>query len=180
MSINSRSGANIRLTLKLFGVSVAMFAFGVFAMPPLYEKFCEIAGIGQAGIQVAQAAPLTTDNTRTVKVRLDATTNSALNWEFKPVERDVEVTVGTAATVEYFAINLETAPVAGRAVFNVSPPEAARFFVKTECFCFSRQELQAGERRKMPVYFYIKEDLPEGIEELTLAYTFFKMKDDET
>ncbi len=32
----------------------------------------------------------------------------------------------------------------------------------------------------MPVYFYISDKLPEDVEELTLAYTFFKNQDDET
>ena len=172
--------ANILLSVKLFIVAAGMFAFGVFAMPPLYDKFCEVTGIGQAGIKIAASAPESDGKGRTVKVRLDATTNSALNWNFQPVQRDLAIRVGEASSAYYVAANRETAPVAGRAVFNVSPPEAARYFVKTECFCFSRQELQAGESREMPVYFYISNDLPADIEELTLAYTFFRMDEDET
>lgn len=167
--------ANTRLTVKLLGVAVAMFAFGVFAMPPLYEKFCEITGIGQAGVKIAEAAPGPAQGARTVKVRFDATANSALPWSFAPEQRQLEVTLGEASTAHYLAANLEDHAVAGRAVFNVSPPEAARYFVKTECFCFSRQELAAGEERRMPVYFFISDDLPAGVEELTLAYTFFRL-----
>lgn len=172
--------ANIRLMVKLLGLAGGMFVFGVFAMPPLYDKFCEITGVGQAGVKIAAVAPASAATDRSIKVRLDATTNSLLNWTFEPVERDVQVTVGEASTAWYLAVNLEDRAVAGRAVFNVSPPEAARYFVKTECFCFTRQELQAGEEREMPVYFYIKEDLPPDVEELTLAYTFFKLDEDET
>jgi len=170
---------NARLTVKLLGVAIAMFAFGVFAMPPLYDKFCEVTGIGQAGIQIAAAAPAVEVSGRRVKVRFDATTNSALKWAFEPVERDMEVTLGEASTAQFTARNLTSHALAGRAVFNVSPPEAARHFVKTQCFCFSRQELQAGEERRMPVYFYVSEDLPEDVTELTLSYTFFKYQDDE-
>ncbi|MBT8061774.1 MAG: cytochrome c oxidase assembly protein, partial [Gammaproteobacteria bacterium] len=69
---------------------------------------------------------------------------------------------------------------AGRAVYNVTPPTAARYFVKTECFCFSRQSLLAGEEKKMPVRFYIDPELPEEIEEITLSYTFFPNPDPDT
>ncbi len=171
-------GANARLVLKLLGVAVAMFGFGVFVMPPLYVTFCELTGLNQAGIEVAEQAPDTpADVNRTVKVRFDATTNSALNWDFGPMELSMEVPVGAPAEALYFAENLEANPVAGMATFNVSPPSAARYFVKVECFCFSRQVLAGGERREMPVYFFVQPDLPEDIEELTLSYTFFKNDD---
>lgn len=170
--------ATPRLVARLVGVTVAMFLFGVFAMPPLYDKFCEITGIGEAAIEVADSAPLVSTTDRTVKVRFDATTNSGLNWAFKPALPSAQVQVGKAATAAYVVTNQEAAALAGRAVFNVTPPEAARYFVKTQCFCFSRQELAGGETREMPVYFYIKEDLPDTIEELTLAYTFFKIDEE--
>lgn len=164
-----------KLVFRLLFVAAGMFAFGVFAMPPLYKKFCEITGIGQAGVRIEAVAPTSSHSQRTVKVRFDATTNSALKWTFKPVQPSMEVTLGQASQAQYFAANHASSTVSGRAVFNVSPPEAARYFVKTECFCFTRQELAAGQGREMPVYFYISEDLPEDIGELTLSYTFFKM-----
>ena len=46
------SRATGRLVIRLLVVAVAMFGFGVFAMPPLYQTFCEITGIGQAGIKI--------------------------------------------------------------------------------------------------------------------------------
>lgn len=170
-------GKNGRLVIKLLGVALAMFGFGVFVMPPLYVTFCEITGLNQAGIRVAENAPATTNVDRTVKVRFDATTNSALKWDFGPVEYALNVPVGAPAEALYYAENLTAQPTAGMATFNVSPAEAARYFVKVECFCFSRQELQANERREMPVYFFIQPDLPAEIEELTLSYTFFNNDD---
>ena len=170
--------ANRKLMLKLLFVSVGMFAFGVFAMPPLYDKFCEITGIGQAGVRVSETVPAADDlvqmpGDRVVKLFLDATANSALPWEFKALERTMEVTLGKASTAVYKVSSLADVTTAGQAVYNVTPPEAARYFVKTECFCFSRQQLDASESRDMPVRFYIERDLPEDIREITLSYTFF-------
>lgn len=171
------SGGSGRLVLKLLGVAVAMFGFGVFVMPPLYVTFCEITGLNQAGVGRAEAAPAEAAADRTVKIRFDATTNSALNWDFGPMDLSMDVPVGAPAEAMYFAENRETAPVAGMATFNVSPPSAARYFVKVECFCFTRQVLEGGERREMPVYFFVQPDLPKDIEEMTLSYTFFKNDD---
>lgn len=169
-----------RLVAKLLLVAVGMFAFGVFAMPPLYDKFCEITGIGQAGVKVAEAPPaeMSVDlSGRTVKLLFDATANSALPWEFAPVNRSMEVTLGEPTVASYTINSLVEVPTAGRAVYNVTPPQAAQYFVKTECFCFSRQKLAAGEQKNMPVRFYIKPGLPEDIEEMTLSYTFFLNED---
>ncbi|NIM68923.1 MAG: cytochrome c oxidase assembly protein [Xanthomonadales bacterium] len=178
MSTGARHGA---LVARLLLVAAAMFAFGVFAMPPLYEKFCEITGIGQAGVGAAASkatAPAVPHAPRRVEVRFDATANSALPWRFKPLQRHMEVVLGAAGESAYLVENLSDEAIAGRAVYNVTPPEAAPYFVKTECFCFARQELAGGERREMPVRFYIAAGLPEDIRELTLSYTFFRNDDD--
>ena len=168
------NGKNGKLVAKLLGVAVAMFGFGVFVMPPLYETFCEITGLNQGGIKIVDAAPEGAAQDRTIKIRFDATTNSGLKWDFGPVEYSMDVPVGAPAEALYFAENQEDRPVAGMATFNVSPPTAARYFVKVECFCFSRQVLEGGEYREMPVYFFVQPDIPEDIEEMTLSYTFFK------
>ena len=62
----------------------------------------------------------------------------------------------------------------GSAVPSVAPARASGYFTKTECFCFTAQTLQAGESRDMPVRFIVDPDLPEGINTLTLSYTFFR------
>lgn len=174
--------ANRSLAGKLLVVAVGMFVFGVFAMPPLYEKFCEITGIGQAGVRIAESGsepPVSETGIpgREVKVYFDATANSALPWEFKPVDRSINVVLGEPSVSSYEVKSLVKEATAGQAVYNVTPPEAAPYFVKTECFCFSRQNLAAEETKEMPVRFYIKSDLPEDISEITLSYTFFLNED---
>ncbi len=178
------SRANRNLVTKLVFVSVSMFAFGIFAMPPLYDKFCEITGIGQAGIRIAQAETLNLsdgaqESSRTVKVMFVATANSALPWEFQPMQRSKQVILGELEETSYMVNSLVENTTGGRAVYNVTPPEAARHFVKVECFCFSRQQLAGGEYREMPVRFYIEQDLPPEINEITLSYTFFLNEEPE-
>ena len=164
-----------KLVLRLGLVAVAMFAFGVFAMPPLYQKFCEFTGLGQAGVTIEKEAPGASTSRRTVKVRFDATTNSSLKWTFKPLQQSMDVTLGEASSAQYYAANHASTAVAGRAVFNVSPPEAARYFVKTECFCFTRQTLKPGETREMPVRFVVDAGLDQDVHTITLSYSFFNI-----
>ena len=64
--------------------------------------------------------------------------------------------------------------VAGQAVPSVAPNTVAKYFKKTECFCFSQQTLAADETRRMPVRFIIDPRLPPEVTVLTLGYTFFQ------
>ena len=56
----------------------------------------------------------------------------------------------------------------------MSPSRESGYFTKTECFCFTAQTLQAGEKRDMPVRFIVDPDLPADVRTITLSYTFFK------
>jgi cytochrome c oxidase assembly protein subunit 11 len=68
-------------------------------------------------------------------------------------------------------------PTTGQAIPSVSPGLAAEHFNKTECFCFTQQAFAGNETRIMPVRFIIDPDLPESIDNITLAYTFFRIDD---
>ena len=166
-------GRNQRLALKLAAVALGMFAFGFLVMPPLYDVICDITGLGGRGLEVAEGASVTLESDREVKVRFDATVNSALEWDLQPSEPVVRVRLGAMSETSYLAVNDSSEAAAGQAIYTVTPPEASLYFVKTECFCFTRQTLGGNESREMPVRFYIRPDLPEHIRELTLSYTFF-------
>lgn len=171
--------SNRRLVLKLVAVAGGMFAFG-FAMWPIYNVICDVTGLGGRGVQVETVATQATPSDRKVKIRFDATVNSALAWDLQPNEPVAQVRLGELSETSYLAFNESAAPIAGQAIYTVTPPEASLYFVKTECFCFTRQTLEAHESREMPVRFYIKPDLPEHIRELTLSYTFFEDNSSDT
>jgi cytochrome c oxidase assembly protein subunit 11 len=63
----------------------------------------------------------------------------------------------------------------GQAIPSVSPGLAAKHFNKTECFCFTQQELAGFEVREMPLRFIIENAISENIEQITLSYTFFSV-----
>jgi len=164
-----------KLVRKLVLLAVGMFGFG-FAMWPLYGVFCDLTGLGGRGVKVVESAGDLQKSDREVRVRFDATVNSGLPWVFQAKEKMAMVPLGEMTEAFYMAMNPADQAMAGQAIYNVTPPEASLYFVKTECFCFTEQVLQANETREMPVYYFIQADLPEYIKEITLSYTFFRIE----
>lgn len=173
--VESQHTANRRTVVKLLAATCVMFGFG-YALVPLYNVFCELTGLnGKTGqLSATQAAVVQIDETRYVTVEFVTSVNAGMPWDFKPLVNKVAVHPGAATTVEFEATNYAQWPVTGSAVPSVAPNKAARYFNKTECFCFTRQSLEAGESRVMPVRFVVDANLPADIELLTLAYTFFE------
>ena len=174
MESGERQAANRRVVKRLGIAAVAMFGFG-FAMVPLYDVFCDITGINGKTGRIEQEAALSqeVDEDRLVTVEFLAIVNSKLPWEFKPMIRRIKVHPGEVTEVNYFARNKTDQLVAGQAIPSLAPGLAAKYFNKTECFCFSRQTLQPGESKEMPLRFVVDPQLPEEIRTVSLSYTFF-------
>lgn len=171
----STRSANAIVVQRLLVVVVGAFFLG-FALVPLYEIACEkVFGIklDDAGLSVSEARAMTVDRSRTIRVRLDATVNSKLDWDFAPKHRVVEVHPGELSQVWFTATNRAAQPIVGNAVPSVAPNTASIYFNKTECFCFTEQLLAAGESRDMPVVFVIDPAIPREVREVTLGYVFF-------
>jgi len=168
-----RTQKNRKTARRLVLVAVGMFGFG-FALWPLYTVLCEVTGLGGRAVQVSETSEEAVASDRTVKIRFDASVNSSLPWHFQAKEKVREYNLGVPSTALYLTMNPDSNAITGQATYNVTPPEASLYFVKTECFCFTEQTLQANESKEMPVYFYIKSDLPEHIKDITLSYTFYR------
>jgi cytochrome c oxidase assembly protein subunit 11 len=175
-----QSSANRRVVKRLAVVVVAMFGFG-FALVPIYDVFCDITGInGKTGrIELEEALSQTVDAERMVTVEFLSSVNSDLPWDFKPTVKRVRVHPGEVTEVTYTARNLTGDPVAGQAVPSLAPGLAAKYFNKTECFCFTRQTLGPNEEKLMPLRFVVDPNLPEEIGTVSLSYTFYQARDGE-
>ena len=177
MEENARQQANRRTVRRLGIAAVAMFGFG-FAMVPLYDVFCDITGInGKTGrIELEEALSQKVDEDRLVTVEFLATVHSDLPWEFRPMVRKIKVHPGEVTEVNYYARNKTDDVVTGQAVPSVAPGLAAKYFSKTECFCFTRQALGPGEGKEMPLRFIVDPELPENVRTVSLSYTFYQAK----
>jgi cytochrome c oxidase assembly protein subunit 11 len=156
-------------------VAAGAFVFA-FALVPLYTIACEkIFGIklenSPSGEQVVADAVV--DPNRKIVVEFDGTVNSKLPWQFKPSVRSMEVVPGQLYETHYIAKNVATYPTMGNAAPSVTPATTSKYFNKTECFCFTEQQMAAGEERQMPVRFIVNPALPANVKTITLSYTFF-------
>ncbi|KZX72605.1 cytochrome C oxidase assembly protein [Oleiphilus sp. HI0009] len=164
-----------RTVVKSVFAVVAMFGFG-FALVPLYDVFCDITGLNgktSGPYSEAKAQAQERDESRQVRVQFITQNNESMPWEFKPVDYQVEVHPGEIIEVDFYARNPTSNPMVAQAVPSLSPSEGTDYFHKTECFCFTRQLLKAGEEVLMPLRFVVDEALPDHLGTLTLSYTLF-------
>ncbi len=165
--------ANRRLLGKLAVVALGMFGFG-FALVPFYEQICAVTGINDLLRPDTELRNTQVDTSRTVTIEFDANTHD-LPWRFKPRQSSLVVHPGEMAQVLYEIENTRDRAVTGQAVPSYGPQYAAQYFRKMECFCFTQQAFQAGEKRDMPVVFVVDPALPKDVTTITLSYTFFEV-----
>lgn len=160
-------------------VSLVVFMGGLaWASVPFYDWFCRVTGFGGVTGVATEENHVILD--QTITVRFDGTLNGNMPWEFKPVAREMELRIGEMGLAFYEAYNPTDRPVAGQASYNVTPYQAGYFFDKVECFCFTEQILQPGERVQMPVSFYIDPEIVKDrdgkyVHTITLSYTFYEI-----
>ena len=179
--IRVNANPTIDTVIKLVTVAVAMFAFVFVVMVPLYDVFCDITGInGKTGrIEAEAALSQQVDRERMVTVEFLSSVRSDLAWDFKPAVKRVRVHPGEVTEVHYVARNRTGETVAGQAVPSLAPGLAAKYFNKTECFCFTRQTLGPNEEKLMPLRFVVDPELPEEVGTVSLSYTFFQAESGE-
>lgn len=163
------------------GVFVAAMVGMSYAAVPLYDWFCRTTGFG-GRTQVATAAPQGGPVGRSITVRFDANVAGGLPWRFEPEQNSVRVRLGEVVTVNYVATNLAARETLGQAAYNVAPATTGIHFQKINCFCFTEQRLGPGEKREMPVVFYVDPALAEDAElndlnSITLSYSFYALRE---
>lgn len=167
---------NLRTGLIAGFVACSMVGAG-FAAVPLYRIFCQKTGFGgTARIDEGAKAPGTTG--RIVTVRFDANVSPKLGWTFEPEQKTERIAIGARELAFFNATNLTDKTITGSAAFNISPDDSAKYFVKVQCFCFTKQTLAPGETQRMPVVFYVdpaflKDRDNDQVSEITLSYTFY-------
>ena len=182
--MKSANTKNNRSALILGGVVFGMVGMA-YAAVPLYEIFCQVTGYGGT-TQIADNANVVAID-RDMKIRFTANLNSQMPWDFSPVQNGQEIKVGERAMAYYEAFNPTKKRITGTAVFNVTPFKAGEYFSKIECFCFTEQTLEPGERVQMPVTYFVDPAIADDpnlddVTEIVLSYTFYlaDVEDSET
>jgi cytochrome c oxidase assembly protein subunit 11 len=178
--------SNGRLVRRLLLLVAGAFAFA-FALVPLYDVLCAATGFngktagpglirdgfGVGGLKAETAPPANVDVTRTITVEFTGTVMPGLPWDMRPLTFKLDAHPGELQQVAYLVRNTSDREITGQAVPSVTPGQAAQYFDKIECFCFSQQTLGPGESREMPLAFIVKPGVSRDITHITLSYAFF-------
>jgi cytochrome c oxidase assembly protein subunit 11 len=180
MAPGRRNGITVLALCAVIGSMLGLVAASV----PLYRLFCQATGYGGT-TQRATAAPSREVADRLITVRFDAETAPDLPWEFRPVQASVQVHPGEEKVIAYRAVNHGKQAMTGSATFNVTPLKAGIYFDKLQCFCFTKQHLDAGQSAELSVSFFVDPDIVDDantrdIDTITLSYTMFRAQSADT
>ena len=165
-------------TARILAVIGAFMLALAFAAVPLYRMFCEATGFAGTPERATRAPGAVPGQ---VKVQFDANVQPTLPWRFEPEQVAVNVAPGAKTKIFYRAQNLSARAITAQAVYNVSPDTVGKYFKKIQCFCFSEQTLQPGQKVDMPVVFFVdpgikKDPDTKDVHEITLSYTFYPVE----
>ena len=166
---------------SICGFVVVLMVGASYAAVPFYNWFCRATGFNGT-TQVATSAPAGAPLTRKIAVRFDANVAPGLPWKFEPEQNEVEVRIGEVVTIFYSVTNQAARATTGQAAYNVAPLTVGAYFQKINCFCFTEQTMAPGEKRDMPVVFYVDPALAadsenDSLKTITLSYTFYPVRD---
>src|SRR3954466_7210152 len=161
---------------------VVVFMVGAsYAAVPFYDWFCRATGFNGT-TQVATSAPSAAPLARKIAVRFDSNVAPGLPWRFQPEQTEIDINIGQVATVFYTVTNQSARTTTGQAAYNVAPLTVGSYFQKINCFCFTEQTMAPGEKREVPVVFYVDPSIVRdsdngGLNTITLSYTFYPVNE---
>jgi cytochrome c oxidase assembly protein subunit 11 len=169
------------MVASICGFVVVLMVGASYAAVPFYNWFCRATGFNGT-TQVATSAPPSAPLKRTVLVRFDSNVAGGLPWKFEPEKTEIEVKIGEVTTVYYNVINQSARTTTGQAAYNVAPLTVGAYFQKINCFCFTEQTFAPGEKREMPVVFYVDPAIVgdhdnDSLTSITLSYTFYPVRE---
>ena len=163
------------------GLLVVLMVGASYAAVPFYNWFCRATGFNGT-TQVAISAPSSAPLARKIAVRFDSNVAPGLPWKFEPEQTEIEIKIGQVVTVFYTVTNQSARTTTGQAAYNVAPLTVGAYFQKINCFCFTEQTMAPGEKREMPVVFYVdpsivNESDNDDLNTITLSYTFYPVRE---
>jgi cytochrome c oxidase assembly protein subunit 11 len=169
------------LVAAVCALVVVLMVGASYAAVPFYNWFCRTTGFNGT-TQVATSAPSAAPLARKIAIRFDSNVAGGLPWKFAPEQTEIEVKIGEVVTVFYTVTNQSARTTTGQAAYNVAPLTVGAYFSKINCFCFTEQTMAPGEKREMPVVFYVDPSIindsdNDGLNSITLSYTFYPVRD---
>ena len=128
------------------------------ASVPLYRLFCAATGYGGT-TQRATAAPADVAKA-IVTVRFNTEISHDLNWEFRPLQSEVQVHPGEQTQVFFRAVNRSREGVTGPGdLQRHADQEPASISTSCSASASTQQYLAPGESKDMGVVFFVDPDM---------------------
>ena len=164
------------------GVVVAVMVGASYAAVPLYDWFCRTTGFG--GTHAGRDSPRRRDcSTASSPCASTPMSAPACRGASRRRSTEIEVRIGEVVTVDLHGHQpRRRARRSAMPSYNVDAAERRRLFPEDQCFCFTEQRLGAGEKRDMPVVFYVDPALVadpragRSRRRSRLSYTFFPVR----
>ena len=160
------------LAIRLAMIAAGMFGFG-YLLVPAYDVFCDITGLGGRTNETPATAVAAPEASRNVDLEFVTTVNQAAPWTFEAKAPGMSIHPGGIYEAVFVAENLSGRQQVAQAVPSIAPAQAAEYFKKLDCFCFTTQVFAPNEERELLVRFVVDRDLPEYVDTITLSYTLF-------
>lgn len=171
---------NKRVGLIALAVAAGMLGLG-FAAVPLYRVFCQKTGYGGTPKIIDEASAATIVKAgKQISIRFDSNVAPGMPWDFHPEQVTQQVQIGERTMAFFIAKNETDQPITGQASYNIEPDQAASYFKKVQCFCFTQQTLQPHQEVRMPVTYYVDPAVltdkdAKDVQQITLSYTFYNI-----
>ena len=149
--------------------SIALMSLGCTMLAvPLYKLYCssapQVAGSG-ASTKAKFAASVFEDDSNKpsisslIQVLFRGSCGTKDNPVlFVPLQTSLDCLIGEPTLAFFSVYNQTKKTLVGLSTYNISPPEAAPFFNKIQCFCFEEQRIKPHELIEMPVFFFIDKE----------------------
>lgn len=168
-----------RLTVLLSLSLLTLMTVAVIFSPTLYRLYSAATASGGTIRRVAGKPLDAKGAAEKITVRFDANVSPGLDWDFRPEQRELVTNFDEPTKAYFYAKNNSDKTVVARATFNITPYQAASYFFKIQCFCFTDERLGPGESARMPLVLYVDrqmlaDEVARDVHQITLSYTFFK------
>ena len=166
---------------SIAGLVAVLMVGAAYAAVPFYNWFCRATGFNgtTAGGEIGAIGAAARAQDRGA---LRFQCRRRLPWKFEPEQTEIEINIGQVVTVYFTVTNQSARTTTGQAAYNVAPLTVGAYFEKINCFCFTEQTMAPGEKREMPVVFYVdpsivKDSDNDGLNTITLSYTFYPVRE---
>ncbi len=117
-------------TTMMYLISLCLLTVAAtYASVPLYRLFCQQTGYGgttQKGHDKSKVSTMKPNKERVLTVKFNADTAAAMQWNFRPQQKEVQLYAGETALAFYTARNPTATPIDGISTYNVIPFEAGQ------------------------------------------------------